>query len=108
VSSKKDMTHVQLPRWGEGNRGRLIFSQLRGRRGISLWWKLRFKNSRQIPNDHQGDLENVGLQVLRFHDRDVKHDMRNVLQNWIEQRGKVLNGNGSTGGHPPTLPSKRE
>jgi very-short-patch-repair endonuclease len=50
------------------------------------------------------DLKNLGLWVLRFHDRNVKHDMRNVLrciQNWIEQHDKE-----NTQGHPPTPPSK--
>ena len=53
----------------------------------------------------QKNLENLGLSVLRFHDRDVKRDMANVLrciQNWIEQRLK------ETGGHPPAPPSKGE
>jgi hypothetical protein len=39
---------------------------------------------------------------MRFHDRDVKRDMANVLrciQNWIEQHVK---------GHPPAPPSKGE
>lgn len=38
------------------------------------------------------DLVQLGLNVLRFQDRDVKKDMRNVLnciQNWIEQRDKT-------------------
>jgi very-short-patch-repair endonuclease len=50
-------------------------------------------------------LKKLGLQVLRFHDRDVKHDMSNVLtcvQNWIQQETK------NTRGHPPTPPSKGE
>jgi hypothetical protein len=45
-------------------------------------------------------LKKLGLQVLRFHDRDVKHDIGNVLsciQNWIEQRVKE-----NDLGHPPT------
>jgi very-short-patch-repair endonuclease len=45
------------------------------------------------------DLRNLGLWVLRFQDRDVKHDMRNVLrciQNWIEQHETE-----KTQGHPP-------
>jgi very-short-patch-repair endonuclease len=49
----------------------------------------------------QRELERLGLQVLRFQDRDVKHDMQNVLaciQNWIEQHPK------NTQGHPPTPP----
>jgi very-short-patch-repair endonuclease len=36
----------------------------------------------------QQDLEKLGIHFLRFHDHDVKMDMRNVLgeiQNWIEQ-----------------------
>jgi very-short-patch-repair endonuclease len=48
-------------------------------------------------------LKKLGLQVLRFHDRDVKHDMRNVLtciQNWIQQETK------NTPGHPPAPPFK--
>jgi len=51
----------------------------------------------------QKNLENLGLSVLRFHDRDVKRDMANVLrgiENWIERRLK------ETGGHPPAPPSK--
>jgi very-short-patch-repair endonuclease len=46
------------------------------------------------------NLKELGLQVLRFHDRDVKHEIRNVLkciQNWIGQR--VREG---AQGHPPT------
>jgi len=51
-------------------------------------------------------LKKLGLQVLRFHDRDVKQGMRNVLrciQNWIEQLGTT-----NTEGHPPAPPSKGE
>ena len=54
----------------------------------------------------QKNLEHLGLNVLRFHDRDVKRDLANVLRcirNWIEQRVKE-----STVGHPPTPPSKGE
>jgi very-short-patch-repair endonuclease len=54
----------------------------------------------------QKRLEDLGLSVLRFHDREVKHDMGNVLrriQNWIEQRVKQ-----SHQGHPPAPPSKGE
>jgi very-short-patch-repair endonuclease len=54
----------------------------------------------------QKDLESLGLNVLRFHDRDVKRDMANVLgciQNWIEQHVKE-----SDQRHPPTPPSKGE
>jgi very-short-patch-repair endonuclease len=54
----------------------------------------------------QKNLENLGLSVLRFHDRDVKRDIANVLrciQNWIEQHVKE-----SDHGHPPTPPSKGE
>jgi very-short-patch-repair endonuclease len=39
----------------------------------------------------QKRLEDLGLTVLRFHDRDVKRDMANVLrciQNWMEQHVK--------------------
>jgi very-short-patch-repair endonuclease len=38
----------------------------------------------------QQDLENHGSKVLRFHDRDVKENLENVLrqiQNWIEHVG---------------------
>ncbi len=45
-------------------------------------------NSDQTRNK---DLEALGLDVLRFLDRDVKQDMSNVLwrlQSWIEQRLK--------------------
>jgi very-short-patch-repair endonuclease len=62
--------------------------------------KFRCDQSRQT------NLEDFGLSVLRFHDRDVKHDMRNVLrciQNWIEQH--VTD---NTERHPPTPPSKGE
>ena len=51
------------------------------------------------------DLKNLGLHFLRFNDRHVKHDMRNVLrciQNWIEQRERLSKSRGSTEGHPPT------
>jgi very-short-patch-repair endonuclease len=50
----------------------------------------------------QKRLEDLGLTVLRFHDRDVKRDMANVLrciQNWMEQHVKR---------HPPAPPSKGE
>ena len=53
----------------------------------------------------QTDLENLGLSV-RFHDRDVKRDMANVLgciQNWIEQHVKENDQR-----HPPAPPSKGE
>ena len=56
--------------------------------------------------NRQKNLEDLGLSVLRFHDRHVKHDMGNVLrciQNWIEQHARE-----STEGHPPTPPSKGE
>ena len=52
------------------------------------------------------NLESLGLNVLRFHDRDVKRDMANVLrciQNWIEQHVKENNQR-----HPPAPPSKGE
>ena len=54
----------------------------------------------------QKNLESLGLNVLRFHDRDVKQDMRNVLgciQSWIEQHVKE-----SDQRHPPAPPSKGE
>jgi very-short-patch-repair endonuclease len=57
------------------------------------------RNKFEGDQTRQRDLERLGLRVLRFHDRDVKQDMRNVLrciQNWIEQQVKE-----STGGHPP-------
>jgi very-short-patch-repair endonuclease len=41
----------------------------------------------------QKSLEDLGLKVLRFHDREVKHEMGNVLrliQNWIEEQGKKM------------------
>ena len=40
----------------------------------------------------QKDLEDLGLHVLRFNDREVKQDLSNVLgsiQCWIEQQGKT-------------------
>jgi very-short-patch-repair endonuclease len=52
----------------------------------------------------QKNLESLGLNVLRFHDRDVKRDMANVLrciQNWIEQHVKE-----SDQRHPPAPPFK--
>ena len=56
------------------------------------------------------DLLQLGLHVLRFQDRDVKKDMRNVLnciQSWIEQREKTaLSEKQDEIGHPPTPPSK--
>jgi len=58
------------------------------------------------------NLRDLGLHVLRFHDRDVKHDMANVLsciQNWIEQwQKKMLEEKHETEGHPPAPPSKGE
>jgi very-short-patch-repair endonuclease len=57
-----------------------------------------------MDQSRQKSLEDLGLSVLRFQDRDVKHDMRNVLrciQNWIEQQVKA-----SDSGHPPSPPSK--
>jgi len=58
------------------------------------------------------DIVQLGLHVLRFQDRDVKKDMRNVLnciQNWIEQQEKkVFVEKRSRMGHPPTPPSKGE
>ena len=60
----------------------------------------------------QKNLEELGLSVLRFHDRDVKHDTRNVLsciQNWIERwEEKMLEEKHKTEGHPPAPPSKGE
>src|SRR5262245_11364397 len=47
------------------------------------------RNKFESDRARQRDLESLGLQVLRIPDRDVKHDMRNVLvciQNWIQQR----------------------
>ena len=64
------------------------------------------RNKFESDQDRQRNLEKLGLQILRFHDRDVKHDMGNVLsciQNWIEQHVKE-----KTQGHPPTPPSKGE
>jgi very-short-patch-repair endonuclease len=52
------------------------------------------------------NLQSLGLNVLRFHDRDVKRDMANILrciQNWIEQHVKENDQR-----HPPTPPSKGE
>lgn len=58
------------------------------------------------------DLVKQGLHVLRFQDRDVKNDMKNVLnciQNWIEQHGKkVVEEQRARLRHPPTPPSKGE
>jgi len=42
--------------------------------------------------ERQRRLECAGFRFLRFHDRDVKKDMANVLRqlkNWIEQHGKT-------------------
>jgi hypothetical protein len=50
----------------------------------------RFKRDDEV---RQGNLEGVDLSLLRFHDREVKHDMANVLrliQNWIEEQGKKM------------------
>ncbi len=58
------------------------------------------------------DLVQLGMSVLRFPDRDVKKDMRNVLnciQNWIERHEKkIVLGKKIKKGHPPTPPSKGE
>jgi very-short-patch-repair endonuclease len=54
----------------------------------------------------QKNLESLGLNVLRFHDRDLKRDLANVLrciQNWIEQHVKENDQR-----HPPAPPSKGE
>ena len=54
------------------------------------------------------DLLRLGLHVLRFQDRDVKNDMRNVLnciQNWIEQQEKkVVVVKSTRMRHSPTPP----
>ena len=56
------------------------------------------------------ELVQLGLSVLRFHDHEVKKDMRNVLnciQNWIELQEKTVVVNKKVKkGHPPTPPSK--
>jgi very-short-patch-repair endonuclease len=49
------------------------------------------RNKFERDQTRQKRLEDLGLSVLRFHDRDVKRDMANVLrciQNWMEQRVK--------------------
>jgi very-short-patch-repair endonuclease len=64
------------------------------------------RNKFERDQTRQKDLEELGLSVVRFHDRDVKRDMANVLrciQNWIEQHG-----NESDQRHPPAPPSKGE
>jgi len=69
------------------------------------------RNKFQSDQTRQRDLERLGLRVLRFQDRDVKHDMANVLtciQNWIEREEKFSKSKRSTEGHPPTPPSKGE
>ena len=69
------------------------------------------RNKFQSDQTRQRDLERLGLRVLRFQDRDVKHDMANVLtciQNWIERGEKFSKSKGSTERHPPTPPSKGE
>jgi very-short-patch-repair endonuclease len=46
----------------------------------------------QQDSERQRRLESAGFSFLRFHDRDVKKDMRNVLrviENGIEQHGKT-------------------
>jgi len=63
-------------------------------------------NKFESDQTRQKRLEDLGLSVLRFHDRDVKRNMANVLrciQNWIEQHVKE-----SDRGHPPAPPSKGE
>jgi len=62
------------------------------------------RNKSQSDQIKQEALEQLGLHVLRFQDREVKHDMANVvrrIQNCIEQQVKQ-----SDRGHPPTPPSK--
>jgi very-short-patch-repair endonuclease len=64
------------------------------------------RNKFERDQTRQKDLEELGLSVVRFHDRDVKRDMANVLrciQNWIEQHVKE-----SDQRHPPAPPSKGE
>jgi len=63
-------------------------------------------NKFETDRARERNLKSLGLQVLRFHDRDVKRDVGNVLtciQNWIEQNARE-----STSGHPPAPPSKGE
>jgi very-short-patch-repair endonuclease len=46
------------------------------------------RNKFESDQTRQRRLEDLGLSVMRFHDRDVKRDMANVLrciQNWIAQ-----------------------
>src|SRR5437867_1692343 len=69
------------------------------------------RNKFQSDQTRQRDLERLGLRVLRFQDRDVKHDMANVLtciKNWIERVEKFSKSKVSTKGPPPTPPSKGE
>ena len=61
------------------------------------------RNKFHSDQTRQRDLKYLGLHFLRFHDRDVKHDLGNVLrciQNWIEHRVKEIDR-----GHFPTPPS---
>ena len=53
------------------------------------------RNKFERDQTRQKDLEALGLSVVRFHDRDVKRDMANVLrciQNWIEQHVREATG----------------
>src|SRR5262245_18964810 len=57
------------------------------------------RNKFHSDQTRERNLKNLGLHLLRFQDRDVKHDMRNVLksiQTWIEQHETE-----NTVGHPP-------
>ena len=66
----------------------------------------------QKDRTREKDLVQLGLHVLRVQDRDVKNDMRNVLnciQNWIEKHEKKVAVEKSARiGHPPAPPSKGE
>jgi very-short-patch-repair endonuclease len=62
------------------------------------------RNKFHSDQPRERDLRSLGLWVLRFQDRDVKHDMGNVLrciQSWIEQHVTE-----NTERHTPTPPFK--
>ena len=118
---RKNSTLSEVLLWNQLKPGKMLgYSFLRQRpvyKYIVDFYSPRLKLVIEIDGDshrekfrrdqsRQEDLEDLGLSVLRFHDRDVKRDISNVLrciQNWIEQHEKE-----STVGHPPTPPSKGE
>ena len=114
---RKNSTLAEVLLWNELKSGKMLgYSFLRQRpiyKYIVDFYCPKLKLVIEIDGDshrnkfendqaRERDLKNLGLHLLRFHDRDVKHDMGNVLrciQNWIEQHLKTHNR-----GHPPTPP----